>query len=476
MHEPLPVARYYDASAVRARMREYCGETHAHAMSCVYLAAMASPADAWRDWEHAPPHPPSEFDALVAHGADLARSLWDRESLLVHLDLDYLNVDEPGEPFHHPVETFYKLEPTLQAVRSVMRELDLRLFTLMTGRGYHFTGRVPLNAPAVSALAALAPEAPGWFATRSSRLPPWLADGMDERTARAYIGHGLVTEWLGHLVMRRAVPRSPIPVVFNGTIVGTGVAGRECVSIDLSASGDPMDTRHIRLAYSTYQRHRFRPDVFGPRAAGLVGPLASLPRDDDDSTWDFLARGRDLATAAELAAASHSRLPEVTAGLARAIAAYEESPLAAFHRRFFAEPPDTNAAAAARFSEANPESLPPCVVASLVRPNDLLLQPAHIQHVTRYLLAEGWHPRHVAGLVFGRYSAPFGWGDRWERLDARTRAEFDVRVFAGMIETGLDRGVDFNCRSAQEKDLCPRESCAHDLRLDREHLLQRTTS
>ena len=65
----------------------------------------------------------------------------------------------------------------------------------------------------------------------------------------------------------------------------------------------------------------------------------------------------------------------------------------------------------------------------------------------------------------------FDWGDRWIWLDARTRAEFDVRVFAGLLAAGLDRGVDFNCRSAQEKELCPGTPCRYDLRTTRQRLL-----
>jgi hypothetical protein len=56
-------------------------------------------------------------------------------------------------------------------------------------------------------------------------------------------------------------------------------------------------------------------------------------------------------------------------------------------------------------------------------------------------------------------------------MDPATRAEFDVRVFAGLVATGLDRLVDYNCVSAQEKGMCHGIGCAYDLRLDRERLL-----
>lgn len=87
-------------------------------------------------------------------------------------------------------------------------------------------------------------------------------------------------------------------------------------------------------------------------------------------------------------------------------------------------------------------------------------------------MAEGIPPRDIAAVVRSRYAADFGWAQRWSRLDAETRAEFDVRVFAGLIATGLDRAVDFNCRSAQEKGLCPNAQCVRDLRVDRDRLLK----
>ena len=34
------------------------------------------------------------------------------------------------------------------------------------------------------------------------------------------------------------------------------------------------------------------------------------------------------------------------------------------------------------------------------------------------------------------------------------RAEFYVRLFAGQIDQRVDGGIDFNCRSQQEKQFC----------------------
>jgi hypothetical protein len=77
--------------------------------------------------------------------------------------------------------------------------------------------------------------------------------------------------------------------------------------------------------------------------------------------------------------------------------------------------------------------------------------------------------------VLAVYRRDGQWGDHWRRVDPATRAFHDVRVFAGMVASGLDRGLDLNCVSTQEKGMCPRGPCGLDLRRERDHLLARRT-
>jgi len=188
----------------------------------------------------------------------------------------------------------------------------------------------------------------------------------------------------------------------------------------------------------------------------------------------MLHRHRSPDGAARLAEFGDVRIPSVADGVAALVADYEHSSLRQFHEAFYAIEPGPPAAWPHAYDRLDLPGLPPCIAASLTAPNDLLLRPEHIQHVTRYLMSEGWAPRHVAGLVWSRYEKNFRWGHRWRCLSPRARAEFDIRVFAGMVATGLDRGVDFNCRSAQEKRLCPMTGCPRDLRVNRDRLLARS--
>lgn len=290
------------------------------------------------------------------------------------------------------------------------------------------------------------------------------------RRARAYTGLGMLLEYLAHLIVRRSASAALIPVVLNGAVVGPGLVGRECASVDLTHAGDPLDIRQIRTAFSAYQFHRLRRDIVGPHVACEVPPLAAVPR-ESESISEMLQAGRSTDRAAELAESRAAALPETTSGLSRLLDGYLASPLAAFHRAFYATDAHPPSEWSATYDRLDLETLLPCVAAPLATPNDLLLQPARVQHVTRALMSVGWSPRHIAGLVHSRYARDYGWGKRWTRMDPQTRAEFDVRVFAGMLVAGLDEAVDFNCRSAQEKGLCPAVGCDHDLRCDRDRLL-----
>jgi hypothetical protein len=251
--------------------------------------------------------------------------------------------------------------------------------------------------------------------------------------------------------------------------------GRECASVDLSFAGDPLDIRQVRTAFSAYQFHRIRADIVGERIAAEVPPLVAVPR-GNTPVCDMLQAGRTTDRAAEMAASQSAEIPVVTAGLERLVDDYASSPLAAFHREFYATRAHSPAEWPTTYDRLDRGSLLPCVAAPLALPNDLLLQPAYVQHVTRALMSQGWAPRHIAGLVHSRYARDYHWGARWARMDPQTRAEFDVRVFAGMLVAGLDEGVDFNCTSTQEKGLCPAARCDHDLRTDRDRLLARVRS
>lgn len=459
------LAQYYADPHVRARIREYFGApAGGGAATAVYLASLDQRLPRPIMWQNANRRPVSDLDAVWNGEADVARSLLDHENLVFMFELDYLNPDRPAEPFVHPTEVLCELEPAFQASRHVLESFGLWPYTLVTGRGYHFTGRVPLTRPVVDALAEVVPGTPSWLETVERRRQGGPPCAVSTRVARAWTGLGCLVEHVAHLVLG-SVRASPIPLVFNGTPVGAGQNGRECVSLDFSYAGDPLDARYVRSAFSAYQWHRFRPDIFGSGPAVDVPPLAAVPR-GHHSLSSLLRSGRSLAAGRRAARRGQAIIPDVTAGVERLLEHYQASPLSAFHRRFYEQ------RCVAPIAEVRtPQGLPSCAGLALQQPNDLLLKPEFIQHLVRILLARGWSAGQVAALVHSSYEADHAWGDRWRAwMDSRTRAEFDVRVFGGLVATGDDRLGDFNCVSAQEKGICPGDPCQFDLRIDREHL------
>ena len=465
-------AEYQRMPDVVARVREFCGVDSPDGAGCEYVSSLRAIDGPHATWGEVTFHPPGRVDDLLAEGGDVVRSLWDRRSLLVYLDLDYRDAEAPADPYFHPAECFLRLEPAYRAVRAGFEELGMPMLDLVTGAGYAFVGRIELGGAAFERLAGLATVTPRWLADHVHRRPPWTSP-ISENTARAFHGLGLVLEFFAHRVLGR-LAGAELPLVIDNTEVGRTPGGRRSVSIDLTSFGDPLDVRHFRTAFGAYQKHRFRPDLFGVEAARLP-PLAIVPR-FGRPLLDVLHHERSLADAAAIADRASARIPSVDRGVLEILDAYAASGLARWHRDFFATSPHPRAQWAATYGRLDPASLPPCVAAALERPDDLLLEPTHLQLLVRTLLARGWHPRHVSGLVQFQYARPGFWPRHWERVDPATRADFDVRVFAGLIAMGLDEGVDFNCVSMQERGLCPGRECRYDLRRDRDRLRERRAS
>jgi hypothetical protein len=101
------------------------------------------------------------------------------------------------------------------------------------------------------------------------------------------------------------------------------------------------------------------------------------------------------------------------------------------------------------------------------------MRPAGIELLVRCMLSLGWHPRHIAGLIRSKYERNYGWGDNWYFYNAAARADFYTRVFSGLVATGIDDLIGFNCRSTKEKGLCHLNNHGCNLEKFRGSLLER---
>jgi hypothetical protein len=456
---------YYRDPRVCARIREFIGACDGEEPSCEFLAA--TNADA------APPfksYPSCALNALLDGGFEICRSLWDHAGLIADFDIEYVNFDDGAEAFVHPERIFSLQQPVEETIKRLLNEYGIDALHVLSGRGHHFVWKIKQDSREFKELAELGRAPPTFLADEAK------CHGPNNRPvppgfAHAFAGLGLLMEFLAHRVKQIAAPRTKIPVELTAVEVGPREHGREMISIDISEYGDPLYSRTIRVPFSIYrkpwqQRWAVSEEILKKLKPFIVVPLQEIH-------WQegiYVARHRGLTT--KLAGHCSVRIPEAAHGTGRLLADYERSKLAKFHRAFYSQEQHPAERWPETYDRLPLEILPTCARTALEQPNDLLLRPAFIRRVIRVLLALGWHPRHIAGLIYSKYQRDFGW-TQFVDVDPVMRADFYVRVFSGLFATGDDDLMDFNCVSAQEQQTCTSAHCGFNLADFRESALTR---
>ena len=455
---------YYDSISIQQRLAEYCGgqTIDPSTFTTEYLSGVGESFKSDRVSEEYYFIPSRRsFLKLLDSGVDIFRAVWDRSSTLGILDIEYFNLDYPAEAYFNPHRTFYLLEDICQRIEKIFRRFGIPYLQIMTGQGYHYSFRVSHDGKAHNQLAALGNVNDSLalkYASPKGRLP----HSVPAQSARAFDAMGRLMEYVSHMVLSDMSTRTRgIPVVC--TDLSPGNVSREAISIDLSMYGDPVYMRDIRCPFSTYQKHRYQKEKFGERAAGEIPPLAALPRSTKYTLDDLIGIRADLGLSQDYARHAGARIPEASAGIQALIKSYISSRLFRFHSYFDSQQHDSPALWPKTYDSFDPNTLPCCVAHCLQWPNDNLLKPTNLQALTRVLLKIGWHPRHIAGLVRSRLEKDFGLGSQWQMYDASVRADFYVRMFAGLIAAGIDTEADLDCLAHAEKGYCWKPHCGQSL-------------
>ncbi len=444
--------RFYDHPSVLRRHLEYLGGKKLESSPTVFLT---SPSPQPERTEYF--RPVTDLEAMLHDDFEVARSLWDRDSLIAHLDIEHVHFDAPWEPLLYPKRSLFVQRDVVAAIEALLAEFGITALHLLTGRGHHFVWKVNRKSAAFAALVRLAHFGEGLRTAYSAPQPP-RGEAVGEAAGAAWDGLGRVMEWVGHRILA-ASARTPVPVQITAVVVGPGAHGREIVAVDLSEYADPLHKRAVRIPFTAYLKAQCQGWIPPPPAK--LPLLVAIP--DPGNEEEGIRTMRDPDLAAAYAHRTHTAIPDASLAMEGLIADYEKSELADFHRRFQAQEPDPPEHWASTYDRIDVGALPACVGRILEHPNDLLLQPGAIQLLVRVLLAQGWHPRHIAGLIRSRYERPYGWLASFHFHDPTVRAEVYTRIFAGLIALGNDQMVDFNCTSTQEKRLCPGTGCPWNL-------------
>jgi hypothetical protein len=239
--------QYYSNLSVRSRIEEFLGFSNhrdKHA-SCFFVAIGDSEKTQYLN-QFSKRWLPSKTNDLL----EISRSLWDRESLIADLDIEYVNFDFPAEPYLQPERTFLLQEPVRLAAESLFAEFGLDPLHLVSGRGHHFLWSISRQSLAFEQLKSIGRPFYDRCDWHKAIAPTGqIQVGVD--LASAYCGLGLVMEFLAHQIKERASGSSQIPVEITAVEVGSGERGREMISLDISEYGDPLYMRIVRAPFST---------------------------------------------------------------------------------------------------------------------------------------------------------------------------------------------------------------------------------
>jgi len=439
---------------IRDRIVEFLGGHDPASATCSFLARCDS-----GDPSRIERCPVAALDQLLADGAAIARSLFDTRSVLVHLDVEYVNHDAPAAAFTDPWRAFRLQAPVVAKIEELLSDWGIRPLHLITGQGHHFVWRFPRGSELDRKIGHLVPVA--------------YRDGSEQTFANL----ALLMEYFAHRIKAVSEKETEIPVEITATQVLPSTAGqRELVSIDISEYGDPLDSRTIRIPFTRY----LKPWSSGiARRLGVeneIGPCICIPLHEID-VLQALKYRQDPSDVVNLARQCCMLIPDESEGTMRLLEEYLRSTLRGFHARFYEAEHDPKEQWPMTYGATPLTDLPGCVRHVLLHPNDLLLKPSGMRLVTRCLLAKGWHPRHIAGLVRSKFEDPgYGWGKCWQGYSPAFRADFYVRLFAGQIGCGLDPLADFHCEGLKAEGFCWPGELPCDVRPYRDHLMTRKDS
>lgn len=466
--ELMDVHEYYQNPSVFRRMMEFLGGRSFEDVSALYITQCDEPTAAELGSYF---RLPGELPQLLSRGLDVSRSLWDKTSLIVHLDIEYVNFDFQAEPYLDPRRAFSLQRSSEIAIQEFLLDFGIAPLHILSGRGHHFVWRLLRDSAAYGKLTRIG-RLPEHLAQRYKEKHPPSPLSIDHDLGSAYAGLGLLMEHVAYRVRQKAAAGTEIPIGITAVEVPPQQRGREMISLDITEYGDQLNTRVIRIPYSLYLKPWRKGGILTDELREKIPPMASIPL-FEMSLWQGIECMRDFSKVTDLAKRASVQIPEQSERTLALIADYEASDTARFHDWYYSKEHEKYDRWPETYDKAPLELLPPCTRFILENPNDLLLKPSGIQQVVRVFLSLGWHPRDVAGLIRSKFERDYGWGNEWYFYDAAYRADFYTRVFSGLIVTGGDKLDFFDCWPVKESFYCNNNSGTCSLEPYKKSLLER---
>jgi hypothetical protein len=200
----------------------------------------------------------------------------------------------------------------------------------------------------------------------------------------------------------------------------------------------------VRIPFSVYLKPWLHPEMLTPEIQDRIPVMVMVPTQGAES-HRVLRIMRDTNQAASWASQVSCRIPDGSEGTERLIEGYLDSEVRRFHDEYYAVEPEPPERWPVTYDRLSPDGLPGMARYALEHPNDALLRPDRVRQLMDALLDRGWHPRHIAGLLQSKYERNYGWLNLWYVYDAGMRADFHVRVLAGLVRAGRERIGSLKC-------------------------------
>ena len=213
---------YYSHPAVRARMGEFLGMEPGSGKATSMFLTIGDE----HQINYLKARKVSELPACLEQDFEICRSLWDSVSLLVDLDIEYVNFDFPAEPYLHPQRTFALQEVVEATVEKQLLSFGIVPLHLLSGRGHHFIWRIRRDSKSFDQLKTLGHPTQSILSHYERTASPG-SGKIDLVLSAAYHGLGQAIEYLAAEVKRLSAGSSAIPVELTAVEVGPGERGRD---------------------------------------------------------------------------------------------------------------------------------------------------------------------------------------------------------------------------------------------------------
>jgi len=263
------------------------------------------------------------------------RSLWDHQSLIAHLDIEYVNFDFPAEPYLDLERSFELQQPVAQTIEKMLLKYGIKPLHLISGRGHHFVWRISRQSKTLNSISELGPFSQHLKDVYNNPHYP-KGESVPFDLGAGFAGLGLIMEYLAHQLKAKVAPHCKLPVELTAVAVGPEERGREIISIDISEYGDPLHTRMIRIPFSPYLKPLIKDIGLHDQIVDQIPFIFMIPL-HEMSISQALEVMVDQVKVADLAKRASTKIPNQSKTMANLVTDYQQSAVKKFHEWFYSQ-------------------------------------------------------------------------------------------------------------------------------------------